>query len=473
MAARPPQYVVVSFDGSKSINMWKETRRISKDVGGSFTYFLSGVYFISSADKMLYRPPTLKQGRSDIGFGRNSADIAERVSQVDQAIREGAEMGSHVNGHFDGSKWTYGDWSSEFEQFHSFINKVFFNNPRINLPSLASRWEVGLSGQLRGFRAPLLAINNQSDRVLSDFGYLYDASRVAEPTKWPYQIGTVWQFPLAVIPIAGTAKKTISMDYNFYYQDSKAKDDLANASFYEDRYYQSLLNHFNKNYYGNRAPINVGNHFANWNGGAYFKGLLRFATEVCGNKAKYPEVECLNYKAMVEKLNEAGASQIIAWEKGKFPVLQQNSASPIGPMIANLVGPKEWELNLDFDLQNGQLVTQVSGRDRGILLQNPEAEWVISLWPSKYGLDEATKLALPRNEKDIVLVRSRAVPPQVPSQLTVKGFQVLRIGFEIRGREIQSVTKKVYFKNGKIVAISKVSEESIAAKGDLLEAHQE
>ena len=480
-AARPPQYVVVSFDGSKSLPMWKETREVAKNVGGNFTYFLSGVYFINAEDKMLYNPPAHKQGRSDIGFARSVQDISDRITQVDLALSEGAEMASHVNGHFDGSTWSYKEWYSEFEQFHTFVKNVFINYPTIELPGIASKWGSELSENLKGFRAPLLAINTESSKVLSDFGYFYDASRVAASTKWPYKLGTTWQFPLATIPIAGTAKKTISMDYNFYYQDSKAKEDLTNSDFYQERYYQSLLNHFKSNYYGNRAPINIGNHFSAWNGGAYFKGLMRFATEVCGNKELYPEVQCLNYRSLVGVLNLTNEKQITEWEKGKFQKLEQKKKIIIGFQNVNLLGQeldKNYDLSLDFQLLNGRLINQFKGLDRNSLINNKLKKWKISFWPSIYSTNENKKLSLIQNKNEVTEIESTERNPNLQKILInqnneLNGTYILRLALNIGSIEIQAVSRKVLIKNKEVIAISSITEESIASKGDLLEAHLE
>src|ERR1700759_2357249 len=43
---RPPQFVVLAFDGSKSLGMWQETRKFAKDMTAAgkpvkFTYFIN------------------------------------------------------------------------------------------------------------------------------------------------------------------------------------------------------------------------------------------------------------------------------------------------------------------------------------------------------------------------------------------------------------------------------------------------
>ena len=66
---RPPQFVNMSFDGSKSLSFWKRTRKFAKKYGISFTYFISGPMFLANKDKHFYKPPRYGRGVSHIGFG--------------------------------------------------------------------------------------------------------------------------------------------------------------------------------------------------------------------------------------------------------------------------------------------------------------------------------------------------------------------------------------------------------------------
>ena len=48
---RPPQYVLLAFDGSKSLPFWEESRDFARENDIKFTYFISGVYFLHSGTK--------------------------------------------------------------------------------------------------------------------------------------------------------------------------------------------------------------------------------------------------------------------------------------------------------------------------------------------------------------------------------------------------------------------------------------
>ena len=47
------------------------------------------------------------------------------------------------------------------------------------------------------------------------------------------------------------------MDYNFYFNDSGAIDDPANAAAYGERMRQSYLAYFRASYEGDRAPLSI------------------------------------------------------------------------------------------------------------------------------------------------------------------------------------------------------------------------
>src|SRR5213593_645103 len=66
--ARPPQFVVVSFDGSGGTQLWPYWRGVARKVQARFTFFVSGVYLLDWAHAWRYRPPRHAPGRSDIGF---------------------------------------------------------------------------------------------------------------------------------------------------------------------------------------------------------------------------------------------------------------------------------------------------------------------------------------------------------------------------------------------------------------------
>lgn len=318
---RPPQFVLLAFDGSKSLPMWQETMAFADQAGVKFTYFISGVYFLDRAHKRNYVEPLRGRGRSAIGWGKGEMDISQRFRALRDAMGKGHEIASHANGHFDGSGFSAAQWRSELDQFDRFLTEGVRT---FDVRRMPENWErTFLSGRI-GFRAPLLGYNNSLNPVLAQKNYAYDTSRVYKMNYWPQVIDGVWNFPLAGLRMARTGKRTLSMDYNFYYGDSKGeRGDAQNFQFYEDQMFETYMNYFANNYFGNRAPIDIGHHFSKWNGGAYWRAMKRFALAVCGQ----PEVLCVTYSDLVEFLESAGGNRIASYQEGLFPKMSRASVN--------------------------------------------------------------------------------------------------------------------------------------------------
>jgi hypothetical protein len=323
-SSRPPQYILFSFDGSYNLGTWKAIRdftkaekTLNKDI--RFTFFMSGVYFLQPSNRTQYLPPRRNPGRSDIGVGDSTEDIALRIDQVNRAILEKHEMGSHANGHFDGGSWSESEWNSEFSQFNKLIFQTFTLNNINPVRPVANGWLM-TKENIKGFRAPLLATNTGLWTTLKNYKFAYDCSRTAASNYWPEKKSTgTWNFPLADLKISGTSKNTLSMDYNFYVAQSGGAPDAANKEVYKKQMYDTYSAWFQRNYYGNRAPINIGHHFSMWNGGAYFESLKKFASAVCG----LPEVKCVTYTEYVKWLDSLNAQTLIDFRKGLFPKLSK------------------------------------------------------------------------------------------------------------------------------------------------------
>ncbi|VXD13638.1 conserved exported hypothetical protein [Planktothrix serta PCC 8927] len=315
---RPPQFVLLAFDGSYSLDAWKKSRNFTqslakKNILAHFTYFISGVYFVNNEKRNLYKPPGGKgQGRSAIGWGGTPQEINPRLEQLNKAYQEGHEIGSHAVGHFDGSRWSETDWTREFEYFDRFIFDVYkINNLKGSLAFDRSA--------IQGFRAPELGQSPGLYKTLKKEGFRYDTSKVAAANYWPKLENGVWNFPLASLTTAMTRKNVLSMDYNFYYAHSKAKPNSSHAQRYEEDMFQTYLKYFQSNYSGNRAPVHIGHHFSAWNQGAYWNALFRFAEAVCGK----PEVRCVTYSVLADFMDLQTPEQIAIYQKGAFSKLDK------------------------------------------------------------------------------------------------------------------------------------------------------
>jgi hypothetical protein len=307
-SGRAPQFVVMAFDGSYSLDMWQQTLDFAKLMQDQnhpvhFTYFLSGVYFLNYRKAVRYEPPTKAPGTSLIGFGASNLDVEERVKYVNRAIAEGHEIGSHANGHFDGADWTYGEWEQELTQFNNLVFHIVGNNDVSSKD--AGRYTVNLNpGELVGFRAPSLARNDKMYTALLANGYKYDTSATGKATEWPQKLNNgLWEFPVASIQYSNTSSFLLAMDYNFYFKQSGGKDVTKKGEgqwqqFYQDTY-TSYINYFQKNYTGNRAPVYIGSHFSEWNDGVYWDAMRDFGADVCIK----PEVYCVTFKDLMGYLN--------------------------------------------------------------------------------------------------------------------------------------------------------------------------
>src|SRR5436190_17201163 len=65
---RPPQFVVVSFDGAGGAPLWRYWRSVAKRAHAHFSFFVSGVHLLDWARHDRYLPPKNPPGYSAIGF---------------------------------------------------------------------------------------------------------------------------------------------------------------------------------------------------------------------------------------------------------------------------------------------------------------------------------------------------------------------------------------------------------------------
>lgn len=327
---RPRQKVLLAFDGSLNLDFWQESRAFaaatptSTDVAQgkhlTFTYFISGPYFMADANKKQYTAPHHSAGQSDIGFGGTADSIPLRYKQVETARSEGHEMASHANGHYDGTAWTAADWENEFTQFDKIIFQGTGYAPNLDFTT----------HDLAGFRAPLLGHGPGLYTTLAAHGFKYDTSKTAATNYWPQQQSGIWNFPLAEVRIVGSGKKTLSMDYNFYYTQSKGLPDAAHAATYQKEMLDTYMQYFESNYFGNRAPVSIGHHFSKWNGGAYWAAMQAFAKRVCG----LPEVDCVTYSELLSFVEENKA-KLADFQAGRFTKMTRppssDDAEPMAP----------------------------------------------------------------------------------------------------------------------------------------------
>ncbi len=312
--SRPPQFVVVSFDGSGGVSLWPYWRSVAQRAHAHFTFFVSGVYLLDEARRTRYRPPRHSPGSSDIGFAQAEGDRSAREmargmhDQIVAAYGEGHEIGTHFNGHFcapyagNVGEWTAADWRRELHEF----GKLLFGRP--------ARLPFG-PAEIIGGRTPCLQGNLRAlYPVLARNGFRYDASQVARLGTWPKRELGLWSMPLLEVPFTGHTYDVVSMDYNFL-----ANQTGVPPASIERETFLALRHAFLESYFGNRAPLSIGMHFETWRSWAYDHAVARLLLGIC----RLPEVQCLSYRELADWLDAQSPRALRRARRGRFSPLKR------------------------------------------------------------------------------------------------------------------------------------------------------
>ncbi len=298
-AAERPQMVIVSFDGAHDNALWDRSRALAGRTGAHFTYFLSCTFLMNADAKKAYQAPGQKKGRSNVGFARSEGEIRTRLNHLWAAHLEGHEIGSHGCGHFDGKDWTKADWAQEFRTFRTTLANAWKGAGAADREP--AQWQDFARNGIHGFRAPYLAAGKPLVDAEREDGLTYDASLVTRGPMLPREQDGIIHFGLPLIPEGPAAKPVVAMDYNLFVRHSVGIENKARSAEFEERALAAYRAAFEAQYTGQRIPLQLGFHFVEMNGGAYWRALDRFVTEVCGK----PDVACVTYSQAIEKLHPA------------------------------------------------------------------------------------------------------------------------------------------------------------------------
>ena len=306
---KAPQFIVYSFDGVGWDEKWQYWFGIAQKVPLHFTGFLSGVYLLTNQTKRKYTGPGHHPGKSSIPFG-SPADLPIEIGNLNKALSQGEEIGTHFVGHFcndnppGGTQWDTSNWNDELDQFFSFLKNVDTNN------GITAKLNV-TAADIKGERTPCLTGHNadlfpalEAHNMTYDSSFQSDGHGLAWPTK--SADGKIWQMGMAEFPIHGTGHPQITMDYNFYAQQepnsigsgnppSPAPSQTDSAQVLAT--YQDMLKAVTTD--GVNEPLIVGNHFENWNNNAYTQALANFALQNCGK----PGIYCVPFLDVVDWMN--------------------------------------------------------------------------------------------------------------------------------------------------------------------------
>lgn len=301
--ASKTQYVLISFDGAHDNALWTRSRELAKKNNARFTYFLSCVFLMTRKDRASYQPPHKKAGVSNVGFAQTRDEIATRLGNIWQAHLEGNEIASHGCGHFDGTSWSTADWNKEIGAFRRIVADAYKNN---GIDGEPEGWRnLALNG-INGFRAPYLAASKPVQDALKANGFRYQASSVTRGPELPQITGQFASFGLPLIPEGPSKRPIVGMDYNLYVRHSKAKEIPDQSAAFEERAYKAFRAAFDKQYDGERIPLQLGFHFVLMNDGAYWRAMERLVSEVC-TKA---DVKCTTYGDYLNSLDKNTGSTI-------------------------------------------------------------------------------------------------------------------------------------------------------------------
>jgi hypothetical protein len=229
------------------------------------------------------------------------------MSEVRAAWLDGHEIGTHFNGHFCGrngvARWTPADWASEIAQAKRFVQTWKTTTGLAGRPHVAPL-PFDYERELIGGRTPCLAGQEGLLPTAAALGWKYDASSPGGVQIWPDQRSSLWIFPLQAVPFLGAttgSRHALSMDYNFMYKQNNGDPhgDPAMYPTWRAQARDAYLAGFQRAYTTNRAPLFIGNHFEQWNGGIYMDAVEAAFRQI----AEQPDVRLVSFRQLVAWLD--------------------------------------------------------------------------------------------------------------------------------------------------------------------------
>lgn len=296
----PPQFVVFSWDGGGNPVLQERFRNVMAEHDGRMTIFLTGIYFVPKEKRELYHPPGREPGDSDIAFARSDESARNIIGSTVDAWKDGHEIGTHFNGHFCGpdgvASWTPEMWRSEIDQSIDFVDNFKTNTGFTDMADLP----FSHGEDIQGARTPCLEGQKNLLPVAEELGWTYDSSGSGQRV-WPKKFAEhdLWNIPLQFMPWHDGGQ-VLGMDYNYMFKQSEGKTDPnpANHARYEEEMRASLMGAIDESIATNRAPIIIGNHFNDWNGGAYMNAVEDVMREAGGRD----EVVLVSFEELVQWL---------------------------------------------------------------------------------------------------------------------------------------------------------------------------
>ena len=111
----------------------------------------------------------------------------------------------------------------------------------------------------------------------------------------------IWDLPLQQVPFPGHSFEVLSMDYNMLANQSvnSTKAPAYNYPGWRKQSAQAYIAGFQRAYETNRAPLFIGNHFEQWNGGIYMDAAEEALRQIAGR----PEVRLVSFRQFTDWLD--------------------------------------------------------------------------------------------------------------------------------------------------------------------------
>ena len=299
--AKPPQFVIFSFDGGAGHSHWKRFLDAAEVHDARFVTFLTGLYLLgdTAQEAEVYHGPGHAPGVASIGYGGSQQEIVTQVEDLNEAYARGHEIGTHYNGHFcaghepSGDDWSASDWDDELDQFFAMMTDwKQMNGYDEDVVDLRVPADAVLGG-----RTPCL--EGQWDQLVpawKEHGLTYDSSipALVNGIAWPELKDGIWEFsmPYAYTPAFGM--NTV-MDYNFWVRFNGAVSRPETAPELRAKVREAYDYLYDQTYHGNRAPLLIAGHYNSWNGDSFNPPVADFMREVCGE----PDTYCATYQDVI------------------------------------------------------------------------------------------------------------------------------------------------------------------------------
>ncbi|WP_405960509.1 hypothetical protein OG235_23135 [Streptomyces sp. NBC_00024] len=302
----PPQFVVFSWDGAGDVGngLFERFLKAGRDHDAHMTFFLSGIYLLPESKKRTYLPPNNAPGASDIGY-LTDEHIKSTLGHLRTAWLDGHEIGTHFNGHFCGGtgsvgNWTPKQWRSEIDQAKAFVKEWKTNSGWTDVEPLPFDYDK----ELVGGRTPCLMGQENLLPTARELGWRYDSSSPGGLQVWPDKKQGLWDLPLQSVPFPGRGFEVLSMDYNIMYNQSQNSTQAPPANYpaYRTQATGAYVAGFQRAYETNRAPLFIGNHFEEWNGGVYMDAVEEALKHIARakEKAKDGEIRIVSFRQFVD-----------------------------------------------------------------------------------------------------------------------------------------------------------------------------